>query len=1152
MRWIILLFFLPNTSPAIPAAIHQEGFITDAEGVPHEGAAQLRFSLYEQEQGGAALWFEEHNLNLNSGYYSLLLGSQTAFGGAFDSSPRFLGVAIDGVELLPRAQLASAPYALIAQDAVGDISPHSIQVGGQQVIDETGNWVGPPVPGANDGVGYDTPQAILTAIKAVDGTSSGLDADTLDGIDAAAFLQGGDQVMLLILDADGADSGLDADDLDGHDSGAFIRTAAQLIELLLSSDGANSGLDADRLDGHDSAELFRAADPATAARLLDLLLTVDGQGSGLDVERLDGHDSSEFINAADPAAAAVLLNLLLTIDGTDSALDADRVDGLQTSTLMRVDQNTGTSGNLSVDGLISGGDSQITGTASAIRVDTDELYVRTFGVVPSNSAPNNAAQGSIYYDALSHKMRFFDGRGWQSLGEPLSGGARNSSCSAILSSGFSQGDGIYLIDPDGAGAITPFEVYCDMTTDGGGWTKINSFSDFVDMYIADEITPENLLVGGDGKLSDDMINQIDFNEFMYKSGQWSGHNMDEHTNVNVGLDWSWSSILNDNTQHLCNIPYKTVTYYSNAPIIKSDVFTDCPWDTNGMVGCDESHGSTGRVCYLYGYQFQNTYWGHGGSATSNKYCDDTCYPGPHLNRGLYIRTINNESCLDILLNGFSIGNGDYIIDPDGSGGSLPYSVYCNMENLIQPSCSEILSTGQSNGNGVYLIDPDRAGGEIPFYTYCDMTTDGGGWTKINSFSKFDGMYTDAMITPENLTSGGHGKLSDVIINQLGFNQFMYKSGNWSGNGVNEFTNVHVGPNWNWSSSINDDSQHLCDIDYKTSTYFGNEAVTKFDTYTNCQWESNGTVGCDESHGTTDRVCFTYGYRSENTYWGHGGTGTTNQWCNNGCYPGPHIERGIYARRANNISCLDILLSGQSTGNGTYIINPDGNSGELVECDMDALIQKSCSEIIDNGQSTGDGVYLIDPDGPDGRPPFEVYCDMTTDGGGWTKINSFSKFAGMYLADAITTSNLLDGGHGKIADDVVNQIPFNQFMYKSGGWSNRGIDEYTNIYVGPNWVWSSELNNDSQHLCGVEYKTMTHFGGAQVIKTDTFTECPWDSNGMVGCDESYGTTGRVCFLYGYQFQNTYWGHGGSDTNNKYCDSCYPGPHINRGLYIRLEN
>ena len=42
----------------------------------------------------------------------------------------------------------------------------------------------------------------------------------------------------------------------------------------------------------------------------------------------------------------------------------------------------------------------------------------------------------------------------------------STSCQAILSAGLSNGDGNYWVDPTGAGS---FEVYCDMTTDSGGW-----------------------------------------------------------------------------------------------------------------------------------------------------------------------------------------------------------------------------------------------------------------------------------------------------------------------------------------------------------------------------------------------------------------------------------------------------------------------------------------------------------------------------------------------------------------------------------------------------------------------------------------------------------------------------------------------------------
>jgi hypothetical protein len=140
----------------VPAYLTQQGRLFDSMKNPVSGMTTFVFSLYTTASAGTAVWTETQLITLDSGYFSAQLGEVTAIppttfvNAASMGQTLYLGIKVNSdPELSPRQPLLSVPYALVAQNAIGDITPHTVSVNGKQVIDSNGNWVGPTMGGSH-------------------------------------------------------------------------------------------------------------------------------------------------------------------------------------------------------------------------------------------------------------------------------------------------------------------------------------------------------------------------------------------------------------------------------------------------------------------------------------------------------------------------------------------------------------------------------------------------------------------------------------------------------------------------------------------------------------------------------------------------------------------------------------------------------------------------------------------------------------------------------------------------------------------------------------------------------------------------------------------------------------------------------------------
>lgn len=158
--------------------------------------------------------------------------------------------------------------------------------------------------------------------------------------------------------------------------------------------------------------------------------------------------------------------------------------------------------------------------------------------------------------------------------------------------------------------------------------------------------------------------------------------------------------------------------------------------------------------------------------------------------------------------------------------------------------------------------------------------------------------------------------------------------------------------------------------------------------------------------------------------------------------------------------------------------PEGTTNVLADCDDSDPTRhwcKSCQEVLQTGRSTGDGVYTLDPPGC-GESAF--WCDMTTDGGGWTGVVEHDaaidgcpgdwqlealSFADVCARSAPTTADRIRTATFDVCDIPFTEVRGNATLYQNGSTDAFGDVPSTSLDDAYGDVVSVTLGTPRVHL-----------------------------------------------------------------------------------------
>lgn len=707
------LFFCVTAAAAVPDGLQVQGQLLGSSGVAVSGTYDLEVRLFPAQTGGAAVLsktFPDIEVGTGGVFDVQIAPAAAAVLGA--SGPLWLEVAVQGEPPLPRTPLLAAPYAFSAQRA--DVAADLACSGCVAAAEVSFAYAGAATKGGA--------AADLDCPACVDA------ADLAGGAVGALHIQGGavTAAKLGVSWAAGVTPGGAATDLACSGCVGSGDVAANLSlggtvtvgqSVVACGDGASgtcglkigasSWIGGAQAQVQSQGLLVRSADGSAWAPLTAGATTIQG---GLTA-------GTAGVGAAAPGTGLLVVG---AGSGTDPVLEA-RAGSARL--WVQHDGRTGI-GTASPQALLHvAGTARFDGPVSGLRL------------APTTGATcGSGTEGAITYDSGTKTFFGCDGAQWV----PLSGGSVGApapkSCSAIKLADPGAASGAYTINPTGANGKT-VQVYCDMTTEGGGWTLVaqrNQYGSFNSAWTTAEMGVGDL---ANWQPSTDLgtarLASLDVNGYMAASGDAVLRVEKIHpTAPTTAMTFEW--------------PLRTTNLTYNPSPVRMFWYGSRFWCSGNGANC-KGHGGLSN-----GWDISN-------STSTNQWL--TYYPAEFQHDTPFGTAV-----------GYNTGGVAWIYiwarSASVGGGAGSYK-----------SCKAILDAGQSTGNGVYTIVPyDEP--NMPVQVFCDMS--GGGWTLVAQRNQYSSFHAGFSVQDINLgvlgTYQPDTDLGALRLSSLNVNRFMAGTG----------------------------------------------------------------------------------------------------------------------------------------------------------------------------------------------------------------------------------------------------------------------------------------------------------------------------------------------------------------------------------------